>query len=174
MCRRSCGSIVTLIDNFPEALTCNLCSWVTSFERENLTFSVHRREGLSSVVQELVETKRRVGELEPTLIYTNTTGQVDEVANYLERTGLFTNKVSRCGQRSLASVVFIVFVDFIELGLQNCPSHTSPTSRYHGKMSLTDRRNSHTSFLMDDSEVMVATVAYGKCTCALDAVWTTT
>ena len=73
--------------------------WVTSFERTNLTFSVHRREGLGSVVQQLVEAKRRgggSGDLEPTLVYTNTTGQVEEVADCLEKTGLFNGKVSRC------------------------------------------------------------------------------
>ena len=34
--------------------------------------------------------------------------------------------------------------------------------RYHGKMSLLERRKSHTAFLRDDCAIMVATVAYGE------------
>lgn len=32
---------------------------------------------------------------------------------------------------------------------------------YHAKLSLGQRRDSHSAFLRDDAEVMVATVAYG-------------
>ncbi len=33
--------------------------------------------------------------------------------------------------------------------------------RYHGQMSMAERRASHTNFMRDDVEVMVATLAYG-------------
>ena len=68
---------------------------MTSFERTNLTFSVHKREGLGSIVSQLIESKKRDGEVEPTLIYTNTTGQVDEVADYLEQSGHFSGSVAK-------------------------------------------------------------------------------
>lgn len=51
-------------------------TWVTSFERPNLHFSVHKKDSLDSVLAQLVAAKKRDGQVEPTLVYTMTVAQV--------------------------------------------------------------------------------------------------
>ena len=53
------------------------------------------------MVSQLIESKKRDGEIEPTLVYTNTTAQVDEVADLLESSGCFQGTVARLERRIL-------------------------------------------------------------------------
>lgn len=62
-------------------------TFVMTFERPNLHFSVAPRSTMRDAVALLLDAKARGKEIEPTLIYALTVNQVDEIAQYLENNG---------------------------------------------------------------------------------------
>jgi RecQ family ATP-dependent DNA helicase len=99
-----------------------------SSDRPNLALSVEplRPGGFASNLAFLLEACKS-GFKGSTIIYTNTTNNVDSLVAFL------------------ASAL---------------PPHCL-VSGYHGKMNLTDRRTSHSRFLTSQSQIIVATVAFG-------------
>ncbi|GAX75931.1 hypothetical protein CEUSTIGMA_g3374.t1 [Chlamydomonas eustigma] len=69
--------------------------WVMSFERSNLCFSVHSRDSLQSMLQPLIDQKLQHGDVEPTLIYTNTTSQADDIVHFLNRKEYFNGRAGK-------------------------------------------------------------------------------
>lgn len=110
---------------------------VESFERINLHMRVLPKPGsYEQAFKELLGTRAREGKLEPTLIYTNTTKEVDEIVSWF-------------------NARFPVSDDEVPIA-----------GAYHAKLSNGNRREAHTAFMRDDHEIMVASVAYGECVLA--------
>lgn len=110
--------------------------WVESFERTNLNFNVQLlplSTSFKAAFASLVRKRQKEGVLGPTLIYTNTTKGVDAIVAW----------INRC--------------------LPDTGKGVAVARAYHSKLTAQERSDAHTSFLRDDHEIMVATVAYGEC-----------
>ncbi|MEW5298653.1 MAG: hypothetical protein WDW36_001748 [Sanguina aurantia] len=109
--------------------------WVESCERTNLTFKVQllpRAASCKAAFASLVAKRRDQGVLGPTLIITNTSEGADAIVAW----------INRCLPDGTGRGVAVA-------------------RAYHSKLTAQEGSDAHTSFLRDDHEIMVATVAYG-------------
>ncbi|MEW5308662.1 MAG: hypothetical protein WDW38_000601 [Sanguina aurantia] len=109
---------------------------VETFERTNLSIKVlpmplPSKDSHTRAFAQLIKRRREKGKLEPTLIYTTTTKKVDEIVSWIN--GHFP---AAAGSVAVAG-------------------------GYHASLSIEARQAAHKSFLRDDHEIMVATMAYG-------------
>lgn len=109
--------------------------WVESFERRNLHFevkSMRKATGYKTALAGLIRKRLSEGALEPTLIYAHTTKRVDEI------------------------------VAWINSCVPGTSTGAAVAGAYHSALSIQARSDAHGSFLRDEHQIMVATVAYGE------------
>lgn len=109
--------------------------WVESFERRNLHFevkSMRKATGYKTALAGLIRKRLSEGALEPTLIYAHTTKRVDEI------------------------------VAWINSCVPGLSKGVAVAGAYHSNLSIQARTDAHGSFLRDEHQIMVATVAYGE------------
>ncbi|EFJ47726.1 hypothetical protein VOLCADRAFT_117801 [Volvox carteri f. nagariensis] len=120
--------------------------FVESFERTNLHFAVRQKTSVAEAASELKEAAAR---------------------NRGQRGG-----VKRCKPLALAvlqvpsTLIYALTtkeVDEIATYLNQPTVLNGRAGRYHAKMTPKERREAHTAFMRDDLDVLVASVAYGKC-----------